>query len=119
MPSELTNAHWVEQWKYPSSDGSRNYTISKNTVGEYACSCPAWTRQRKKSSHPLGHCKHIVDLLIGMKVKPDPPPVETKVPKKTKSKKVDAVKPPTSTPEVKPKPQKNVVNNYLAAFDFD
>jgi len=47
------SAHnWIEKWQITSPDSGKKYIVSKDDNGEFGCSCPAWTFQRKK-------CKHI------------------------------------------------------------
>jgi hypothetical protein len=44
---------WVQSWLVPSSSGDKNYTVSIDEKGDYACSCVGWT-----SHFPRRDCKH-------------------------------------------------------------
>lgn len=49
---------WRDQWLVPSSDGSKTYTVSQDSDGSYACSCPRWIFHRED-------CTHIEDVRAG------------------------------------------------------
>jgi len=49
---------WSRQWQVPSSDGSREYTVSADASGNWACSCPRWIYRRDTE------CKHIKAVKI-------------------------------------------------------
>jgi hypothetical protein len=48
---------YLNQWKWPSSSGKKEYTISLTYDGEYQCSCLGWTRHV-----PRKDCTHIRQL---------------------------------------------------------
>lgn len=44
--------HWSQSFEVPSTSGLGTYTVSRDTTGRYACSCPHWIYRRQV-------CKHI------------------------------------------------------------
>ena len=51
---------YVKRWVIPSESSDREYIIALDKDGNYACSCPAWTRH-----FPRRNCKHITMVLDG------------------------------------------------------
>jgi hypothetical protein len=35
---------WVKKWVVPSSSGGGDYIVAQDKDGNWACSCPGWTR---------------------------------------------------------------------------
>ena len=57
------NDKWVKRWMVKSASADGYYTVAQDTAGNYACSCPGWTRHT-----PRTDCKHIIavkDLIAG------------------------------------------------------
>ena len=53
---------WRHQWDVPSdSNPAKSYVVSEDWEGNYACSCPAWTRHT-----PRRDCKHIKRVRQGL-----------------------------------------------------
>jgi len=56
----VSDDKWVQRWIMPSSRGGGTYTVAKDEHGNYACSCPGWTRHT-----PRTDCKHIREVRAG------------------------------------------------------
>jgi len=48
---------WVKRFVVPSSSGGGEYIVSQDRDGNWACSCPGWTRHV-----PRTDCKHIREV---------------------------------------------------------
>ncbi|SRR6266566_8296667 len=62
------STQWTEQWKVLSSNGRKEYIVSKCADGTFACSCPNWTR-----NFPREDCKHILKKRLEFASFPTPP----------------------------------------------
>ncbi len=59
---EPTSGKWIERWSVESSTSAgTEYTVAVDSAGNFGCSCPAWTFQRKRllEKNPNWQCKHI------------------------------------------------------------
>lgn len=55
---------WVKRWSVPSeSKTDLVYTVAVDADGIFGCSCPSWTRNRKRLQHQK--CKHIRQVEAG------------------------------------------------------
>jgi len=54
------DGRWAKQWVVESQSGPGVYTVSLDHDGNYACSCPGWTRHM-----PRMDCKHILEVRSG------------------------------------------------------
>jgi hypothetical protein len=46
---------WVKRWMVKSGSTEGFYTVAQDKDGQYACSCPGWTRHT-----PRTDCKHVM-----------------------------------------------------------
>jgi len=51
---------WVKRWVIPSHTSMREYIVAQDKDGNWACSCPGWTRHV-----PRTDCKHIRTVKSG------------------------------------------------------
>lgn len=56
----MRNTRWVKKWIVPSLSSDREYTVSQDYRGDWACSCPQW-----KFHSPRVDCKHIAFIKNG------------------------------------------------------
>lgn len=50
----MHNTRWIKQWLVPSLSSDREYKVSQDYNGDWACSCRGWTQH-----YPRVDCKHI------------------------------------------------------------
>lgn len=54
----LKDDKWIARWVVPSSSGGGSYIVGQDKDGNYACSCPGWTRNVAKTcprcARPIG-----------------------------------------------------------------
>lgn len=58
--SMIRDDKWVKRWVVPSSSGDGEYIVAQDAAGNFACSCPGWTRHV-----PRTDCRHIREVKAG------------------------------------------------------
>jgi len=100
----MASDRWRRQWDVPSdSNPAKSYVVSEDWEGNYACSCPAWTRHT-----PRRDCKHIRRVKEGQYLERGAPPLAPPTPTAPPR---PAVPFPAKTP-VPPDPFQELVDQY-------